>query len=88
MGPLTVLTTVLSELAASTGSQVYERYEAVWIAWVFSLIGPWVVHLEAPGAVLVYGKHVHNSDDWLTLHYRLPHIDTLDRCGRDELSLN
>lgn len=88
VSPLTILTTVLSELARPTGSQCDERYEAVWVAWVFSFVRPRVILLEAPRAVLVDSKHVYNGDDWLTLHDRLPHINTLNCCSRYELSLN
>ena len=82
VGSLAVLTTVLSKLAATAGAQRDIGDEAVGVAGVFTFNRPWIVHFEAPGAILAHTEHVNHCDDRVALENRLAHLSALDgsRC--------
>ena len=52
VGPLALLTTVLSVFALGASAQSNIGHEAIWIARVLALLRPWIVHFKAPAAVL------------------------------------
>ena len=85
--PLAVLTTVLRELAAGTGSQSYVRHEAIRVAWILTLRRTRVVHFEAPRAVLVYSELVSHCHNWVTFEDWLAYFSTLNRPRRNKLPL-
>ena len=87
MRPLTLLTTVLSELAKSTGAKSHKWHETIWITWVLAVFRPRIVHFETPTAVFCHAKHINNGDDRFTFQNRLSHICALNRPHRHEFAL-